>query len=255
MLPENIVLSVIDVLHFHQKKEKIFVPARSFSAMTLRLKAPGKYLINEKVYAFEPACICIVPEGVSYERHSNEDDLFVLHFNLMNYAMEEILIFKVEDAPKYEKLFRRALELKNAESAGYLYKITAVAYEIFSELIHDTGFDENPKDKRMIEAAEYMRQNFGDASLSIEEIAEKACITPAYFRREFKRIYRCSPKEYLDTLRIQYAKTLLEAGYFSQKEIAFRCGFSDVSYFRTAFRNKIGKSITHYLADPSRFNY
>ena len=34
----------------------------------------------------------------------------------------------------------------------------------------------------------------------------------------------------------------------SQKEIADRCGFSDVAYFRTVFKRKIGKSIREYLA-------
>ena len=75
------------------------------------------------------------------------------------------------------------------------------------------------------------------------------------YRREFNRVYSCSPKAYLDTLRIQYAKSLLETGYFSQKEIAQRCGYTDVGYFRTVFKKKIGKSIKAYLADSSRNNY
>ena len=85
--------------------------------------------------------------------------------------------------------------------------------------------------------------------------AKQACVSPAYYRREFNRVYGTSPKEYFDALRIQYAKSLLETGYFSQKEIAMRCGFADVAYFRTVFKRKIGKSIRQYLADTTRYNY
>lgn len=255
MLPDNLAISVIDVLNYHQKKEKVFVPARTFSAMSLRLKTPGKYFCKNKTITFEPVSISIIPEGVEYERSNNEEDILVIHFHMLNYALEEIQIFKVADGEKYKNLFLKALNLKYENDVGCTYLITAVVYEILSELTRDVGYSNNKKDNRIIESAEYMRQNFWDSELSIEELSKKACVSPAYYRREFKRIYGTSPKDYLDTLRIQYAKSLLETNYFSQKEISARCGFSDVAYFRTAFKRKIGKSIKEYLADDKRNNY
>lgn len=253
MFPDNITISVIDVLNYHQKKGKVFVPARPFSAITLRQKTSGKYMCKGKVVAFEPVCICIIPEDVEYTRNNDEEDILVIHFNMLNYVFEDIQVFKVLDSEKYKSLFIKALNLKYENNVGCMYKITAITYEIFSELVRDVGFSNNIKDNRIIESAEYMRQNFWNPQLSIEEISKKTCVSPAYYRREFRRIYGTSPKDYLDTLRIQYAKSLLETDYFSQKEISSRCGFSDVGYFRTAFKRKIGKSIKEYLADSSRF--
>ena len=255
MLPENLALSVTDVLNYHQKREKMFVPARTYSAITLRLKTPGKYLCKGKVISFEPASICIIPEGVSYERNNLEEDILVIHFHMINYAMEEIQIFKISDAEKYKNLFTKALNLKYENAIGSTYRITSVLYEILSELTRDVGFTANSKDNRIIESAEYMRQNFWNPELSIEKMAIQACVSPAYYRREFNRVYGTSPKEFLDTLRIQYAKTLLETDYFSQKEIAWRCGYTDVGYFRTVFKRKIGKSIKQYLYDTTRYDY
>lgn len=255
MLPENLALSVTDVLNYHQKREKMFVPARTYSAITLRLKTPGKYLCKGKVISFEPASICIIPEGVSYERNNLEEDILVIHFHMINYAMEEIQIFKISDAEKYKNLFTKALNLKYENAIGSTYRITSVLYEILSELTRDVGFTANSKDNRIIESAEYMRQNFWNPELSIEKMAIQACVSPAYYRREFNRVYGTSPKDYLDTLRIQYAKSLLETGYFSQKEIAWRCGYTDVGYFRTVFKRKIGKSIKQYLSDTTRYDY
>ena len=255
MLPDNLAVMVTDVLNFHQKKEKIFQPARSFSAITLRRQTAGKYICRGKQIPFEPVSVCIVPEGVAYGRSTLEEDILVIHFHLLNYAMEEIQVFRVSDPEKYERLFTKALRLKYENNTGSTYLVTAVLYEILAELTRDVGFATDPKDNRIITSAEYMRQHFEDPGLSIEGLAKPAGVSPAYYRREFRRLYGTSPKEYLDTLRINYAKSLLETGYFSQKDIAARCGFSDVGYFRTVFKRKIGKSITQYMSDPSRFDY
>ncbi|MBQ7035803.1 MAG: helix-turn-helix transcriptional regulator [Clostridia bacterium] len=255
MLPENLAISVTDVLNYHQKREKIFVPARNYSAISLRLKTPGKYLCKNKTISFEPGSICIIPEGVAYERNNLEEDILVIHFQMLNYAMEEIQVFKVPEPEKYKNFFTKALTLKYENEVGSTYRITAVVYEILSELTRDVGFTANPNDNRIIESAEYMRQNFWNPQLSIEDLAKQTCVSSAYYRREFHRIYGTSPKEYLDTLRIQYAKSLLETNYFSQKEIAARCGFSEVGYFRSVFKRKMGKCIRDYLSDETRHEY
>ena len=255
MLPENLAISVTDVLNYHQKREKVFVSARTYSAITLRLKTPGKYTCKNKTISFEPGSICIIPAGVAYERNNLEEDILVVHFHMFNYIMEEIQVYKVPDAEKYKVLFTKALSIKYENDIGSTYRITSVVYEILSELTRDVGYTADLKDNRILESAEYMRQNFWNSELSIENLAMQACVSPAYYRREFKRVYGTSPKDYLDTLRIQYAKSLLETGYFSQKEIAWRCGYTDVDYFRTAFKRKIGKSIKAYLSDTTRYNY
>lgn len=255
MLPENLTISAIDVLNYHQNKEIVSVSARSYSAITLRLKTAGKYICKGKTIAFDPVSICIIPEGIPYIRNNEEEDILVIHFNVLNYIFDEIQVFKIHDSEKYKKLFLEALKLKYENNIGCMYKITSIVYEIFSELIRDVGFGNNPKDNRIVEAAEYIHQNLWNPELSIYDLSKRIGVSPAFFRREFNRVYGTSPKSYLDTLRIQYAKTLLETEYFSQKEISSRCGFSDVGYFRTVFKRKIGKSIKEYLADLSKFNY
>lgn len=94
-----------------------------------------------------------------------------------------------------------------------------------------------------------MKQNFFNPELTIESLARRANVSPAQYRRKFRQLYGASPKQHLDSLRFQYAKSLLETGYFSQKEIAFRCGFSDVEYFRASFKKKTGKCIRDYCAE------
>ena len=246
MLEENMAVSVTDVLSFHQKEGHFIVPKRNFSAISLRLNAPGKYFYKNKTVTFEPPSICIIPEGVSYERTSGEeDDLLVIHFNILNLIMEDIKIFKVTDSEKYIKLFGEALKIRQQNASGAFYRQTAILYDIFGELIKDCGAQYNNSNS-IVESAEYMKQKFSDPQLSIEKLALRANVSPAQYRRKFHQIFGKSPKEYLSSLRFCYAKSLLETGYFSQNEIAFRCGFSDVDYFRTAFKHKYGKCIKDY---------
>lgn len=247
MLPQNLSVVVTDVLACPQKKERVFVAARNYSAISLRYETSGKYICNKKAIPYEPVSLCIVPEGVAYERQSLEEEILVISFKMMNYRMDEIQVFKLLDGEKYQNLFLKALELKRRNEVGSNYLITAVLYEIFAELTRDVGFTTNPKDNRIILSAEYMRQNFMDSTFSVDRLADRINLSPAYFRREFNRIYGVSPKVYLDNMRIEYAKALLETDYFSQKEVADRCGFSDVGYFRTAFKQKVGQTIREYV--------
>lgn len=247
MIPENMALSVTDVLCYHQKEEHLAVPARSFSAISLRLNTPGKYLCRNKPVSFDPPSVCIVPEGVPYGRVSFEDDILVIHFKMYNFIMEEIEVYPVRDPEKYRLLFEKAWQLRQAGAPGAQYAETAVLYEIFAALAGEFGF-QGAGEGKIAESAEYIKRHFSDPELSVEDLARRASVSPAQYRRKFRQVYGMSPKRYLDSLRFRYAKSLLETGYYSQKEIAFRCGFSDVDYFRTAFRRETGQCIRDYCA-------
>ena len=245
MIPENAAVTATDVLNCHQKRGHFYVPKRSFCAISLRLNTNGKYIWGNKTLTFKPPSICIIPEGVNYERISLEDDILVIHFKLLNCVMEDIEVYKINDTEKYRRLFIKALELRLENAPGARYSETALLYDILGELARDTNLLRTSKDS-VAESAEYMKQNFFNPELSIDSLAKRSNVSPAQYRRKFRDIYGTSPKQYLDSLRFNYAKSLLETGYFSQKEIAFRCGFSSVEYFRTAFKKESGKCIKEY---------
>ena len=245
MIPENAAITVTDVLNYHQRRGHFNVSERSFFAISLRLNTNGKYILGNKTISFKPPSICLIPAGVSYERISFEDDILVIHFKILNCTMEDIEVYKISDTQKYRRLFAKALELRLENAQGARYSQTAVLYEILGELSKDLSSSNTKKDG-VSESAEYIKQNFYNPEISIDGIAKRANVSPAQYRRKFRQLYGKSPKEYLDSLRFDYAKSLLETGYFSQKEIAFRCGFSSVEYFRTAFKKETGKSIKEY---------
>ncbi len=64
--------------------------------------------------------------------------------------------------------------------------------------------------------------------------------------RRFQTLYGCSPKTYLDRLRLDHAVALLRDGALAVGTVASRCGYSSAQRFGKAFRGKFG-------AAPSRW--
>ena len=122
MLPENLAISVTDVLNYHQKHEKVFVPARTYSAISLRLKTPGKYICKGKTITFKPTSICIIPAGVAYERNNFEEDILVIHFQMLNYTMEEIHFKIFPHKKRYWNVPRRTFDVCRRSSTRWFYR-------------------------------------------------------------------------------------------------------------------------------------
>ncbi len=67
-----------------------------------------------------------------------------------------------------------------------------------------------------------------------------------HLSREFKRVYGISPVDYLNLLRIEKAKQLLQSPRAGISQIAYACGFNDPTYFARLFKKHTGLS-------PSKF--
>lgn len=78
--------------------------------------------------------------------------------------------------------------------------------------------------------------------LTIPDLARSASLSPAHFRRLFRRCFGMTPRAYLEQCRIAYAETLLGDTDVSVKDISARAGFSDPNTFSTAFKRVRGLS-------------
>lgn len=83
---------------------------------------------------------------------------------------------------------------------------------------------------------EYMHE------LPIHELAARCHLSDTHFRRIFKKIYGWSPLDYIHTIRIERACTLLFDGEMSVSEIAFSVGYTTPSTFTRQFNRIYGMS-------------
>jgi AraC family transcriptional regulator len=87
---------------------------------------------------------------------------------------------------------------------------------------------------------EYVEEHL-DGSLTLEQLAAVARLSPNYFIGQFKRATGLPPHQYVIVRRVERSKELLQAGAdLSLAEVAAHAGFSDQSQFSHHFKRLIG---------------
>ena len=76
--------------------------------------------------------------------------------------------------------------------------------------------------------------------LTIERLANEACLSPFHFARAFKSATGTPPHRYLTDRRIGRARALVAEGRLPLAEIADRCGFSSQPHFTYWFKRIVG---------------
>ena len=86
-----------------------------------------------------------------------------------------------------------------------------------------------------------------DHDLSVPALAERAFMSPRNFARVFAREVGLTPAAYVESLRLERARALLEASDEIQlEEVALRCGFGTVETLRRVFGRRLGVSPNAY---------
>lgn len=81
---------------------------------------------------------------------------------------------------------------------------------------------------------DYIRANL-DRSLSVDELAHEACMSPRHFARLFTAEVGVTPARAVERLRVEAASAALESGKVAVQVVARQCGFIDVERMRRAF--------------------
>jgi AraC family transcriptional regulator len=78
--------------------------------------------------------------------------------------------------------------------------------------------------------------------LTLETLAHEAGLSPYHFLRTFERLTGVTPHQYVLRARLRKAAMRLAGGSERITDVAFDCGFGDVSNFNRAFRGEFGVS-------------
>jgi transcriptional regulator GlxA family with amidase domain len=82
--------------------------------------------------------------------------------------------------------------------------------------------------------------------LSVPALATRAYMSPRNFARAFKREVGMTPAAYVEALRVERARALLETAGEHVEQVARRCGFGTVETMRRVFRRRLGVSPGDY---------
>ena len=99
------------------------------------------------------------------------------------------------------------------------------------------------------EEMEYARRYFIEhynEQISIEDYAQSRNMSVSWFQRSFKQIVNYSPMQYILTIRINNAASLLESTDYSMAEISAIVGYDNPLYFSRLFKKQKGVSPSEY---------
>lgn len=92
-------------------------------------------------------------------------------------------------------------------------------------------------DELVLQAQTYLRANIG-REFSLGDVAEMLHVSQRTLIRRFKQAIQQRPLEYLQDLRLETAKRLLETSGLPLSEIISQIGYRDVSSFRRLFKQR-----------------
>ena len=103
------------------------------------------------------------------------------------------------------------------------------------------------EDEQLLQSCiNYIRENMDEPGLNVEDISKKMNMSRNSLHRKIKVMTGSSPVELIKTIRMKQAALLLEKSNVTVSEVAYRVGYSSLSYFSSAFNNYWGVSPTQY---------
>ncbi|MBQ9065140.1 MAG: AraC family transcriptional regulator [Blautia sp.] len=136
---------------------------------------------------------------------------------------------------------------------GYELTVIGQFYHFFGIIFGNHYYLESITRKRrdyrrvvqLKQVVDYIEKNYA-RQISLSDIAGAVSMSPRYFCRFFSEMTHQSPMDYLNRQRIEQACFQLAATDDSITEVAYKCGFNDLSYFIRTFRKYKGVTPGRY---------
>jgi AraC-like DNA-binding protein len=125
------------------------------------------------------------------------------------------------------------------------FKISAHIHLVLCELLTPEVSYENHRSQAVARSISFMENHFLQ-DLSVKDIAASAYFSEYYFSRLFRKQTGISPHEYLQNLRITFARHLLATIDMPVDLVSEKCGFNNVQHFIRTFKKQIGCTPSGY---------
>lgn len=112
------------------------------------------------------------------------------------------------------------------------------------------GHISEPRKNAIWQAIKYIETNYKE-NIKLDEIAQRAHLTPNYFCEVFKKMTGKTVVEYRNEMRIKESCLLLNLPSSNITSVSLDVGFNDLTYFERVFKRYTGLSPRGYRAQLS----
>ena len=113
--------------------------------------------------------------------------------------------------------------------------------------IHLSGVNSVTRDSVVYKARQWI-EHHAHEPYDLDSLAEIASVSTRTLLRHFREVVGMSPLRYLQKLRVERAKQLLEVTMMDLDSVMEHCGYQDGSAFRRLFQRETGLSPSQYRA-------
>lgn len=210
------------------------------------LKGSGELKMAGKTHRISAQQIFVVPPNVPMLYYPNPKDKWSYVWFCVEGGAEELFkttgatlekpVLTPRQGPHIAQLLSTLFE---KDSIADAYKVTSV----FFEILHCIARPKTPGARAI---KPFIDRNFQSVDFTIAKLCEECHLSHAQLCRVFLKEHGISPKQYLITKRMEYAKSLLVDTSLKIDAVARSCGYTDSVNFMKEFKRRVGKTPGQY---------
>lgn len=151
----------------------------------------------------------------------------------------------------YSELLRRikfCLSLHDIERTEHRSMLTDETDELAGTIIQ--GF-KPAKNYRVQQALKFIHTNYS-ADITLDQVAGAACTSKYHLSRLFRETAGVTYQSYLNRVRVDHAKKLLNDAVLSITDVAHSAGYTDLTHFERIFKKLVGSTPSQFRRQRSR---
>lgn len=197
----------------------------------------------------------LIPAGIKHSYHLTElgyAEKYWFHFDLkigqISYfdtlSFDYVKHLGIDES--VINLFKSVVSAKDGTPARRITRLSSI-YSIMAICLEDASFLESRANviDETDAVIDYIRENYRE-KFTLDALAAKAKLSPNYFAKKFKERLGQPPLKYVNNLKIERAKFLLEHTDNAIGEIMDEVGFLDSAHFSKIFKLTTGYSPTKF---------
>ena len=239
-------LKIISVLH---RTSKPFgkVESRKANSFSIRVSGSIKYTFADKELVVNEGEMIFLPKGSCYEYKKESDhDIVGTVINMEgDFGDMGPAVYNIKDFFDIDYIMYHLADMWKFGNQSQRYQCLSLLYGLLSYITNHDMLEYHDKKKfGVIEpAVSYLQKHIYDCELQIDELHLICGISHTYFRKIFIARFGTTPKDYVVSKRLSYARSIIDSGEFtSVKELAQMTGYKDPLYFGQAFKKHYGVS-------------
>lgn len=215
------------------------------------IKGEIKVNIGGETKILKQGDLCVIFPYVFHSYESSPD----LEFRLIMFSPEvvfgfEKIVFSKRPVSPFLKmndtfdfLTKKIVSFSKVDEKTALAYLSAFVGELMS--FGDVVYTENITDTIAQRLLVYCNEHFTE-DITVSSAATACFISESYVSKVFAKKFECSFRTYINQLRVNEARELLEKSNYKISEIMYACGFKNQSSFNRIFMNVCGKSPKEY---------